>query len=209
VAPFFVLLALLAAGSPDAGAGPWYQDWAGIRAAASSVKTIEADFVQTRQLKILRKPLVARGVIAYRRPNDLRWEYQSPLETLLLVRGGAVERLSKHGGQWVPDASARLEAMKIVIGEINLWLDGNFAASRTFRAALRAASQDEPARVELAPVDKALGKIISRIVLRLGERPGTVSAIDIFEEGEGSTHIVFENARYGGAIPDSRFAPPR
>jgi len=203
------LLCLLAAGSPDAKAAPWYQDWATIRAAAASVKTIEAAFVQTRQLRILRKPLVSRGAMAYRRPNDLRWEYQSPLETLLLVRGGAVERLLKHHGQWVPDASARLEAMKVVIGEISLWLDGNFGASKTFRAELRPAGKGEPPHVALVPVDKSLGKIISRIAIRFGERPGTVRAIDIFEEGEGVTHIAFENARYGEAIPDSRFEPPR
>ncbi len=203
------LLCLLAAGSPDGGAAPWYHDWDGIRTAAAGVRTIEAAFVQTRTLKILRKPLVSRGVMAYRRPNDLRWEYQSPLATLLLVRGGAVERLIRHGTEWVPDASARLEAMKIVIGEINLWLDGNFRASKTFRAELRAAGGSGAAQVNLVPVDKSLGKIISRIAIGLGERPGTVSAIDIFEEGEGVTHISFENARYGEAIPDARFEPPR
>lgn len=202
------LLCLLAVGSPDAAATPWYQDWTGIRAAAVAVKTIETAFVQTRHLRILRKPLVSRGVMAYRRPNDLRWEYQSPLQTLLLVRGGVVERLIKHGGQWVPDASARLEAMKIVIGEISLWLDGNFAASKTFRAELRPAGKGEPPHVELVPLDKSLGKIISRIAIRFGERPGTVTAIDIFEAGEGVTHIAFENARYGEAIPDARFAAP-
>jgi len=36
-----------------------------------------------------------------------------------------------------------------------------------------------------------------------------VSAIDIFEEGEGVTHIVFENSRLDQTIPDQRFEPPR
>jgi hypothetical protein len=203
-------LACLLAASPAAAAPtPWFRSWDGIRAAAAAVKTIEASFVQTRTLKILRKPLVSRGVMAYRRPNHLRWEYQSPLETLLLVRGGAVQRLVKHAGQWLPDASAKLEAMRVVIGEINLWLDGNFAASKTFRPELRPSAEGVPAHVDLIPVDKSLGKIISRIAIRFGQRPGSVDAIDIYEEGEGVTHIVFENPRYGGAIPDARFDAPR
>jgi outer membrane lipoprotein-sorting protein len=192
-----------------ATAAPWFSDWEGIRKAAATVKTIETSFVQTKTLKILTKPLVSRGVMAYRRPNDLRWEYQSPLQTLLVVRHGNAQRLLKHGGAWVTDSSAKLEAMKVVLGEISLWLDGNFGASKTFKPALRAATTGQPAHVELVPLDPSLAKIISRIDITFAERPGTVSAIDIYEGNEGLTHIAFENPRFDGDIPDQRFEAPR
>ena len=38
-------------------------------------------------------------------------------------------------------------------------------------------------------ISSNLRKIIARIVITFGERPGTVSSIDIFEEGEGVTHL--------------------
>jgi outer membrane lipoprotein-sorting protein len=189
-------------------AATWYEDWGSIRKAAASIKSIETAFVQTRTLKILTKPLVSRGLMAFRRPNDLRWEYQSPLQTLLVAKGGNIHRLIKHGTTWVADVSGRVEAMKIVLGEINLWLDGDFSSSKTFRPVLRPARADQAAHVELIPLDPSLGKIIARITIGLGERPGTVSAIDIFEEGEGVTHIVFENPRFDQTIPDQRFEPP-
>jgi len=189
-------------------AATWYEDWGSIRKAAASIKSIETAFVQTRTLKILTKPLVSRGLMAFRRPNDLRWEYQSPLQTLLVAKGGNIHRLIKHGTTWVADVSGRVEAMKIVLGEINLWLDGDFSSSKTFRPVLRPARADQAAHVELIPLDPSLGKIIARITIGLGERPGTVSAIDIFEEGEGVTHIVFENPRFDQSIPDQRFEPP-
>jgi len=192
-----------------AWAATWHDDWASIRKAAASIQTIETSFVQTSTLKILTKPLVSRGLMAFRRPSDLRWEYQSPLETLLVAKGGNLHRLIKHGTTWVADVSGRMEAMKIVLGEINLWLDGNFSSSKTFQPHLRPARAGQAAHVELIPLDPSLGKIIARITIGFGERPGTVSAIDIFEEGEGVTHIVFENARYDQAIPDQRFEPPR
>jgi outer membrane lipoprotein-sorting protein len=203
-----LLTCLLGADGP-APRAVWYQDLASIRQAAAQVQTLEATFVQTRTLKILKKPLISRGLLAYRRPNDLRWEYQSPLPTLLVVRAGNAQRLLKHGTEWVSDASARLEAMKLVLGEISLWLDGNFTASKTFRPELRPASKDQPAHVALFPLDPSLGKLISRIVITFGEQPGTVAAIDIFEQGEGQTHIAFADARYNQAIPDDRFETPR
>ena len=201
---------LLMATRPSLAAPPaWYEDWTSIRKAASNIKSIETDFVQTRTLKILTKPLVSRGIMAFRRPNDLRWEYQSPLETLLVAKGGNVHRLIKHGSTWVADASARLEAMKIVLDEINLWLDGNFSSSKTFRPELHPAQAGRAAHVELIPGDPSLGKIIARISINFGERPGTVSSIDIHEEGAGVTHIAFENSRFDQNIPDQRFEPPR
>jgi outer membrane lipoprotein-sorting protein len=202
-------LAFLLAATPPVEPAAWHQNLDSIRKAASSVTTLEASFVQTRTLKILKKPLVSRGIIVYRRPNDLRWEYQSPLPTLLVVRKGNAQRLLKKGTTWVTDSSAKLEAMKVVLGEINLWLDGNFGASKTFRPELRPAGKDHPAHVALVPLDPSLAKIISRIAIVFGERPGTVSAIDIFEQGEGATHIVFENAQYDQAVADDRFETPR
>jgi outer membrane lipoprotein-sorting protein len=192
-----------------AAAATWYEDWASIRRAAASIKSIETGFVQTRTLKILTRPLVSRGIMAFRRPSDLRWEYQSPLQTLLVAKSGNIHRLIKHDSTWVADASGRMEAMKIVLGEINLWLDGDFSSSKTFRPELRPARAGQAAHVELIPLDPSLAKIISRITIGFGERPGTVSAIDIFEEGEGVTHIAFENSRFDQTIPDQRFEPPR
>jgi outer membrane lipoprotein-sorting protein len=200
---------LLIGANPPAVPAFWYQDLESIRKAAATVQTLEAAFVQTRTLKILKKPLVSRGLVAYRRPNDLRWEYQSPLATLLVVRQGNAQRLLKHGTEWLTDHSAKLEAMKVVLGEINLWLDGNFGASKTFRPELRPATKEQPAHIDLLPLDPSLGKLISRIAIAFGEHPGTVSAIDIFEQGEGVTHIAFEHPRYNEAVPDERFETPR
>ncbi len=205
----WILAAALVTAPTLTSAATWYDDWASIRKAAATIRSIETTFVQTRTLKILKKPLVSRGTMAFRRPNDLRWEYQSPLQTLLVARGGNIHRLIKHDGAWVSDASGRLEAMKIVLGEINLWLDGNFSSSKTFKPALRSATGGQPAYVELQPVDPSLGKIIARITLTFGERPGTVSSIDINEEGEGVTHIAFDNPRFDQPISDGRFELPR
>ncbi len=205
----WTLAGLLAIAPTFASAAAWYDDWAGIRRAATAIKSLETTFVQTRTLKILRKPLVSRGNLAFRRPNDLRWEYESPLQTLLVAHGGDIHRLVKRDGAWVDDASGRLEAMKVVLGEMGLWLDGDFSSSKTFRPTLRAAEGQHPAHVDLVPADPSLGKLIARITLTFGTRPGTVDAIDIVEEGEGVTHIAFQSARFDQAIPDARFEPPR
>jgi len=195
--------------SPSVPPPAWCADLASVRQAAATLKTMQVSFVQTRTLGPRKAPLVSRGIIAFRRPHDLRWEYQSPLAALHVVRAGHAQQLLRHGAEWVGDVSARLEARAVVLGEMMLWLDGNFAASRAFRPELRPATREQPAHVELFPLAPLLGRIIAHITVTFGERPGTISAIDIFDQGEGATHIVFEHPRFDLAIPDQQFDFPR
>jgi outer membrane lipoprotein-sorting protein len=53
-------------------------------AAQKNLHTWSADFIQTRALKTLTQPLVARGHISFAMPNDFRWELGQPGHTLAL-----------------------------------------------------------------------------------------------------------------------------
>lgn len=56
-------------------------------AAQKNLHTWTADFVQTRALKSLTRPLVAQGHIAFAMPNDFRWELGRPAQTIALRHG--------------------------------------------------------------------------------------------------------------------------
>jgi outer membrane lipoprotein-sorting protein len=56
-------------------------------AAQKNVHTWSADFVQTRALKTLTRPLVAAGHIAFAVPNEFRWELGQPAQTIALRHG--------------------------------------------------------------------------------------------------------------------------
>ena len=53
-------------------------------AAQKNLHTWSADFVQTRALKTLTQPLIAKGHIAFAMPNDFRWELGQPAQTIAL-----------------------------------------------------------------------------------------------------------------------------
>jgi outer membrane lipoprotein-sorting protein len=56
-------------------------------AAQTNVHTWSADFVQTRALKTLTRPLVASGNISFAAPNDFRWELGQPAQTIAVRHG--------------------------------------------------------------------------------------------------------------------------
>ena len=53
-------------------------------AAQKNLHAWSADFVQTRALKTLTQPLVAKGHINFAMPNDFRWELGQPAQTIAL-----------------------------------------------------------------------------------------------------------------------------
>ena len=56
-------------------------------AAQTTLHAWSADFVQTRTLKTLTQPLVAKGHIAFAMPNEFRWELGQPAQTIALRHG--------------------------------------------------------------------------------------------------------------------------
>jgi outer membrane lipoprotein-sorting protein len=198
-------IAIAMAVASAASAGDWTESWEKIRLAAQDVRSIRADFVQTRTVRILKSPIVSRGRLVYRRPDDLRWEYTDPFKSLLLVRAGTVERYIRRDEGLVRDSSAKADAMAAVIREINIWLKGDFSASKMFRSSLILA--DNTTKIELVPIDPSMRSIISRIVLTPVSRPGMVESISIDEGAEGTTRINFNGVRINEGVADADFAP--
>jgi outer membrane lipoprotein-sorting protein len=52
-----------------------------------NLHTWSADFIQTRALKTLTQPLVAKGHIDFAMPNEFRWELGQPAQTIALRHG--------------------------------------------------------------------------------------------------------------------------
>jgi outer membrane lipoprotein-sorting protein len=50
----------------------------------TNIQTVTAEFVQTRKLKALTEPLVARGRLWFEMPNRFRWELGQPAQTIIV-----------------------------------------------------------------------------------------------------------------------------
>jgi len=183
-------------------AAGWGDDWDAIREATSSVRTVKAEFVQEKRLPILSRPLRSEGAFFFRRPGDVRWEYRSPVASVLLLHGNDVRRFLRRDGAWVQEAGAGMEAMRVVLDEIALWLAGDFESSTAFAPTLKPGT---PTTIELVPREDAVRRFVTRVVLTLGDTPGAIASIDIFEGEQASTHIEFHGTELNGELADSVF----
>ena len=178
----------------------WADNWEGIRSAASTITTVKAEFVQEKHMEILAKPVVSKGVFYFQTPNSLRWEYRSPVQSILLMHDGRTKRYILKDGAITEDAGAHLQSMQVVLQDIAQWMNGRFDENPAFSASL------EPHRkIVLRPKEKSLANIIQRIELVLSERPGIIAAVMIYEGEKSYTRFEFKNTVLNQPLQDSIF----
>lgn len=178
----------------------WGSTWEELKSAARPIKSISADFIQEKHMKILARPLVSSGVFCFLAPSSLRWEYREPLRNILLMTSEGTERYVGTGTGFVKDAGVNLQAMQVVLENITQWLEGRFEDNPMFAAGL------EPGpKVTLKPRDESFAKMIQRIDLVFADRPGIIESVVIYESGDSFTRLVFKNVVLNPSLDASVF----
>lgn len=177
-----------------------------IREAAGSIRSIRADFIQEKHMKILVKPLVSKGIIRFQSPDALRFEYREPIKNILIMQGKSVSRYIHKDNTFVRDNGAAMGAMAVVMDEISQWLKGDFNTT-VFDATIE--EEPEPGRIILVPKDKAMTRFIQDIVLVLSEQPGVFKAVIIRESQDSYTLLRFEAVALNEDINPDVFAAPK
>jgi hypothetical protein len=136
----------------------------------------------------------------------VRWEYEAPVKSILLMHEGSVRRYTKGEQGIIEDAGAALQSMNVVLQEIALWSRGRFNESPSFTAVLQ---EGRGPAILLTPRDTGLAKIISAIEIELEpDRPGVISKITIREGEGGATALQFSDVHINEALNDSVFRSP-
>lgn len=178
----------------------WGDSWEQIKKTAKDINSVQAEFIQKKHMEILSRPLVSKGKLYFQAPQSLRWEYTSPVHSILLMHGGTVTRYIKKDGAVTKDSSARLQSMQIVLQEIIMWMKGNFDANPGFTPQLK------PGRIiVLIPKEKSMEEIIQRIELKLSKEPGVIQSVMIYESKKSYTVIDFGRVIMNARLPDSFF----
>jgi len=169
-----------------------------IRQEAKNIKSLQADFVQQKQMKILVKPLISKGRFFFKQPASIRWEYLTPFKSVVMMHQGEVRRFFKKNGKVVRDSGASLQAMQVVMQNITHWLGGRFDKNSDFKMVVK---KD---RILLIP-SKPMPGMIDRVELLLSTQPGIIESITIYEDKENYTKIEFKSLEINRPIADSVF----
>jgi len=180
------------------------QDWTSLKEASRSIRSVKAEFLQKRYLQILTKPLLSEGKLFFCTPDSIRWEYLSPLRSVMLQKGNTVQVYNFSEGKWKPEMTQAIEARRMVLAEISQWFQGRFNESKAFKHVY---SPGPPARVILVP-GEGIDRFIQRIEIVLSVRPGVIDRVEIEESGGSRTSIEFRKVEINSNLSSEVFEKP-
>jgi outer membrane lipoprotein-sorting protein len=177
----------------------WTLNWESIENNMSQVKSISGAFTQKKDIRILSRPLISKGRLFYLSPDSIRWEYMEPVKSILLVDKGDVKRFIFKEGSFVEDSSARLEAVRIVVGQITEWFAGRFNNNKDFKADIT------DGKVVLTPQNSTIKNFIKTVVITFSKNEGVISAIEIIEVQGATTSLEFYDTVINKPLPEGIF----
>jgi outer membrane lipoprotein-sorting protein len=200
---FLFIAILITMGLFFAGRGS-AQDWTSLKETFRNIRSVKADFLQKRYLKILTRPLESEGKLFFYVPDSLRWEYLNPLRSVMLEKGSTVQVYNFSEGMWKPEMTQAVEARRMVLAEISHWFQGRFDESTAFKHLY---SPGPPAQVTMV-AGEGINRFIQRIEIVLSVRPGVIDRVEIEESGGSRTSIEFRNVEINSSFPSEVFEKP-
>lgn len=168
----------------------------------ASTKSFSSDFKQTKEFSFMDRPLVSTGKFYYQKSDQLRWEYISPLQYVMLINGDNIR--IKEDGKVKTYSSAVNEVFKTVKEIILGCISGEILNDPNYEPAFY--ESDKLYQVKLQPKDKQLKEYMKEINIFLDKSSNELSYL-ILKDGSGDiTKIEFQNRKINQSIDESTFS---
>lgn len=151
-----------------------------------TIKSLTADFKQTKTMKMLGGSMVSSGKMSYASPDKLRWEYTTPYACTLVMNGQKV-MFKRNGRKDVMDTQKN--KMFREIGNVML---GSVVVS----------SNQKQMNM---PLSKQLRAIYKSVMLYFNQHTHLVERIVMIEKNGDKTEIELKNVTVNKNIPSDAF----
>jgi outer membrane lipoprotein-sorting protein len=160
--------------------------------AAKGMKTMQCDFVQTKQTKLLSAASVSTGRLYYRQPDRLRWEYLTPTAHTFEIDGQKVIMSDSRGSREV-DIRRNRKYREMARLMTNIMSAQSFVDEQDFQVSLAQAGKEWIAT--LIPRRKEVRHIFSSIILRVTPDQWLVHQVELVEPKGDRTVIELKNVK--------------
>ena len=169
----------------------------------TSVTSLEASFTQERKLPSLKSPVSTPGKLMMQRPDKLRWELGSPIETLAVSDGTTMTLLQAS------DKSARQVGTDSPQAKQFSFLGGNALASpEAFREAFEITDWRVSSGIHqytLQPKERRMRANVPWVFLDIDPASNELRALELEMKDKSRIRTVFTNTKLNGKLPTGAF----
>jgi outer membrane lipoprotein carrier protein len=173
-----------------------------VNKAAARISSIEANFVQVKQMKLLNDRVTSRGKMWYTNRGQLRWEYTSPYSYIFVINGGQVQIKSGNRRQTIDVRQSQL--FKSIASIMMSSVTGkSLKDSRDFTVQMY--TQGNQWIALLKPRRGQMKKMFSYVRLHFNTQRNMVSQVVMKETSGDETVITLHDVRTNQRIGNETF----
>jgi len=192
--PLLCLLAVI----PGHAAAPL--DLAPVRkwlAKQEDLRSVQADFTQTRALKALRSPIATPGHLWFGSPNLLRWELGDPAKTIVIRQGEtySVIQPAKKKVETYQAANLGKNGGAMGFAMMNFPIARDFADFNRQFETLAVSTAEGRCHLEILPRDAQAKKMLEAIKIDFDIASGHLLAFELLTRDGSSLRSDFTNVR--------------
>ena len=170
---------------------------------ASAMKGMQCDFVQTKRMKLLSKEIQSKGIMYFKRPNKLRWQYIAPYDYTFILNDDKVQIKSSKSTKNI-DVQGNKMFRQITNIILNSVTGGSLKSSSDFNVEVY--KKDNTYFAKLFPKKKELKQLYQVIEIYFDSALTMVNSVRMVEKTGDETRVNLINTKLNIAVDDKMFA---
>lgn len=173
-----------------------------VNQAASGLKTMQCDFVQTKHLKMLNNDFVSHGKMYYQQSNKLRWEYTSPYAYTFILNNDKVLLKNKQRDDLIDVNQNKLfkEIVRIMMSSV---VGNCLTDDKNYKVSIATIGNEWVAT--LLPHRKDMKQMFQKLILHFDAKKSVVQKIELYDKNGEKTMIELKNIHTNEAIHPDMF----
>ena len=174
-----------------------------INQTASSLKTMQCDFVQTKHIKMLDQDIVSKGRMFYQQTSRLRWEYTTPYAYIFILNADKVLLKNQQRNDLI-DVNQNKMFKEIANIMMNSVVGNCLTDDKSFKSNISVAEEEWV--TTLLPQRKDLKQIFQTIILHFSKKNSIVTKVELIEKNGDKTVIDLKNIKTNETINTNLFS---
>jgi outer membrane lipoprotein-sorting protein len=172
---------------------------------SKNILSIEANFIQTKELSVIKEKIISRGIFYFKKEKMLRWEYTDPFPYLIIFNNDRIYVKDEDRENHINIQSNKVfrEINNILIGAVKGTL---LSDSKNFQCSIT--DRHDQYQSVLVPKNPRIKETLSEIVLFFNKSDYTVEKLVLREVSGDYTIIEFNGKKINQNLGDEKFSIP-
>lgn len=171
--------------------------------AAKKMQSMQCDFTQTKRMKLLKRDMQSCGVMYFKRPDKLRWQYTSPYDYIFTMNGNQVQLKSTRSTQNINVQQNKMfrQITSIILSSIT---GSSLKSNADFTVELY--RKDKSYFARLYPKKKEIKQIYQSIEIHFNPALTMVTTVHMLEKTGDETIVRLNNTKTNTTINENLFS---